>query len=62
METMGFLKGALLICKKMLGEKFEALSKEEKAAIIMKLLADVLKEHPDLMKDMAAAVQKELCA
>ena len=62
METMNFLKGALLICKKMLGEKFEALSKEEKAAIIMKLLADVLEEHPDLMKDMAAAVQKELYA
>lgn len=62
METMDFLKSALLVCKKMLGEKFEALSKEEKAAIIMKLLADVLEEHPDLMKDMAAAVQKELCA
>lgn len=62
METMDFLKGALLVCKKMLGEKFEALSKEEKAAIIMKLLADVLKEHPDLMKDMAATVQKEFCA
>lgn len=27
METMDFLKGALLVCKKMFGDEFENLSK-----------------------------------
>lgn len=62
METMDFLKGALLICKKMLGDKFENLSQEEKQAVVMKVLNDTLKQNPVLMQAMGAAMQKEFCA
>ena len=49
METMDFLKGALLVCKKMFGDEFENLSKEEKQAVVMKVLNDTLKQNPILM-------------
>lgn len=62
METMDFLKGALLVCKKMLGDEFENLSKEEKQAVVMKVLNDTLKQNPILMQAMSAAMQKEFCA
>ena len=38
METMDFLKGALLVCKKMFGDEFENLSNEEKQAVVMRSL------------------------
>ena len=62
METMDFLKGALLICKKMLGYQFENLSQEEKQAVVMKVLNDTLKQNPVLMQAMGAAMKKEFCA
>lgn len=62
METMDFLKGALLVCKKMFGDEFENLSKEEKQAVVMKVLNDTLKQNPVLMQAMGAAMQKEFCA
>ncbi len=62
METMDFLKGALLVCKKMLGDEFESLSKEEKQAVVMKVLNDTLKQNPVLMQAMGAAMKKEFCA
>lgn len=49
METMDFLKGALLVCKKMFGDEFENLSKEEKRAVVMKVLNDTLKQNPILI-------------
>ena len=62
METMDFLKGALLVCKKMFGDEFENLSQEEKQAVVMKVLNDTLKQNPALMQAMGAAMQKEFCA
>ena len=62
METMDFLKGALLVCKKMFGDEFENLSNEEKQAVVMKVLNDALKQSPILMQAMGAAMQKEFCA
>lgn len=62
METMDFLKGALLVCKKMFGDKFENLSNEEKQAVVMKVLNDTLKQNQILMQAMGAAMQKEFCA
>ncbi len=62
METMDFLKGALLVCKKMFGDKFENLSNEEKQEVVMKVLNDTLKQNPILMQAMGAAMQKEFCA
>lgn len=62
METMDFLKGALLVCKKMFGDEFENLSNEEKQAVVMKVLNDNLKQNPILMQAMGAAIQKEFCA
>lgn len=62
METMDFLKGALLVCKKMFGDEFENFSNEEKQAVVMKVLNDTLKQNPILMQAMGAAMQKELCA
>ena len=62
METMDFLKGALLVCKKMFGDEFENLSNEEKQAVVMKMLNDTLKQNPILMQAMGAAIQKEFCA
>ena len=62
METMDFLKGALLVCKKMFGDEFENLPKEEKQAVVMKVLNDTLKQNPVLMQAMGAAMQKEFCA
>ena len=58
METMDFLKGALLVCKKMFGDEFENLSKEDKQAVVMKVLNDTLKQNPILMQAMTAAMQK----
>ena len=60
METMDFLKGALLVCKKMFGDEFENLSKEEKQAVVMKVLNDTLKQNPILMQAMGAAMQKRV--
>lgn len=62
METMEFLKDALLICKKMLGDEFENLSQEEKQAVVMKVLNDTLKQNPVLMQAMGVAMKKEFCA
>lgn len=62
METMDFLKGALMVCKKMFGDEFENLSNEEKQAVVMKLLNDTLKQNPILMQAMGAAMKKEFCA
>lgn len=62
MDTMDFLKGALLVCKKMLGDEFENLSKEEKQAVVMKVLNDTLNQNPVLMQAMGAATKKEFCA
>lgn len=62
MEPMDFLKGALLVCKKMLGDKFENLSNEEKQAVVMKVLNDTLKQNPILMQAMGVVMQKEFCA
>ena len=62
METMDFLKGALLVCKKMFGDKLENLSNEEKQEVVMKVLNDTLKQNPILMQAMGAAMQKEFCA
>lgn len=62
METMDFLKGTLLVCKKMLGDQFENLPQEEKQAVVMKVLNDTLKQNPVLMQEMGAAMQKEFCA
>ena len=62
METMDFLKGALLDCKKMFGDEFENLSNEEKQVVVMKVLNDTLKQNPILMQAMGAAMQKEFCA
>ena len=62
METMDFLKGALLVCKKMFGDEFENLSNEEKQAVVMKVLNDTLNQNPILMQAMGAAMQKEFCA
>lgn len=62
METMEFLKGALLVCKKMFGDEFEILSNEEKQAVVMKVLNDTLKQNPILMQAMGAAMKKEFCA
>lgn len=62
METMDFLKGALLVCKKMFCDEFENLSNEEKQAVVMKVLNDTLKQNPILMQAMGAAMQKEFCA
>lgn len=62
METMDFLKGALMVCKKMFGDEFENLSNEKKQAVVMKLLSDTLKQNPILMQAMGAAMQKEFCA
>nr|DAF40254.1 MAG TPA: hypothetical protein [Caudoviricetes sp.] len=62
METMEFLKGALLVCKKMFGDEFENLSNEEKQAVVMKVLNDTLKQNPILMQAMGAAMKKEFCA
>ena len=59
METMDFFAGTLMVCKKMLGDKFENLSGEEKQAVVMKLLNDTLKQNPILMEAMGAALQKE---
>lgn len=59
---MDFLKGALLVCKKMFGDEFENLSNEEKQAVVMKVLNDTLKQNPILMRAMGAAMQKEFCA
>lgn len=61
-ETMDFLKGALLVCKKMFGDEFENLSNEEKRAVVMKVLNDTLNQNPILMQAMGAAMQKEFCA
>lgn len=58
METMDFLKGALLVCKKMFGDEFENLSNEEKRAVVMKVLNDTLNQNPILMQTMGAAMQK----
>ena len=62
METMDFLKGALLDCKKMFGDEFENLSNEEKQVVVMKVLNYTLKQNPILMQAMGAAMQKEFCA
>lgn len=62
METMDFLKGALLVCKKTFGDEFENLSNEEKRAVVMKVLNDTLNQNPLLMQAMGAAMQKEFCA
>lgn len=62
METMDFLKGALLVCKKMFGDEFENLSNEKKQVVVMKVLNDTLKQNPILMQAMGAAIQKEFCA
>lgn len=62
METMDFLKGAFLVCKKMFGDEFENLSNEEKQAVVMKVLNDTLNQNPILMQAMGAAMQKEFCA
>lgn len=62
METMDFLKGALLVCKKMFGDEFENFSNEEKRAVVMKVLNDTLKQNPVLMQAMGAAMKKEFCA
>lgn len=62
METMDFLKDALLVCKKMFGDEFENLSNEEKQAVVMKVLNDTLNQNPILMQAMGAAMQKEFCA
>ncbi len=62
METMDFLKSALLVCKKMFGDEFENLSNEEKQAVVMKVLNDTLNQNPILMQAMGAAMQKEFCA
>lgn len=62
METMDFMKGALLVCKKMFGDEFENLSNEEKQAVVMKVLNDTLNQNPILMKAMGAAMRKEFCA
>lgn len=62
METMDFLKGALMVCKKMFGDEFENLSNEEKQAVVMKVLNDTLKQNPILMQAMGAAMKKEFCA
>lgn len=62
MEMMDFLKGALLVCKKMFGDEFENLPNEEKQAVVMKVLNDTLKQNPILMQAMGAAMQKEFCA
>lgn len=62
METMDFLKGALLVCKKTFGDEFENLSNEEKQVVVMKVLNGTLKQNPILMQAMGAAMQKEFCA
>ena len=62
METMDFLKGALLVCKKMFGDEFENLSNEEKQVVVIKALNDTLKQNPILMQAMGAAMQKEFFA
>ena len=62
METMDFLKGSLLVCKKMFGDEFENLSNEEKRAVVMKVLNDTLNQNPILMQAMGASMQKEFCA
>ena len=62
METMDFLKGALLVCKKMFGDEFENLSNEEKQVVVIKVLNDTLKQNSILMQAMGAAMQKEFCA
>ena len=62
METMDFLKGALLVCKKMFGDEFENLSNEEKQVVVMKVLNGTLKQNQILMQAMGAAMQKEFCA
>ena len=62
METMDFLKGALLVCINMFGDEFENLSNEEKRAVVMKVLKDTLNQNPILMQAMGEAMQKEFCA
>lgn len=60
MKLEEILKINLLSLKVAYGEKFEELTEEQKKAVALKLLYDVCESRPEIMKELACSVLREI--